>query len=129
VRELAFMKNQYGPPARSLILRYQRGLFLPETKEMSLVQIAADSKADAAFLDALDRFTAQGRNVGASLSSPNYAPTLFAREKVGFTKKQLEGAMSRLFNAQKIRVEDYGRSSNRPNLAPANPCPAPRPAQ
>ena len=30
VRELAFKKNQYGPTANTVVLRYQRGLFLPE---------------------------------------------------------------------------------------------------
>ena len=29
LRELQFKKNQYGPAAESIVLRYQRGLFLP----------------------------------------------------------------------------------------------------
>ena len=30
LRELEFKKNQYGPSGETIVLRYQRGLFLPE---------------------------------------------------------------------------------------------------
>jgi RecA-family ATPase len=110
LRELTFMKIQYGPPAAKLTLRWRNGLFLPESGSggaTDLEKLAENTKADTAFLDLLDRFTAQGRNVGAAPNSPNYAPTMFAKEGCGFNRKQLEAAMSRLFNASKIHVESY----------------------
>jgi hypothetical protein len=78
----------------------------------SFEKIAAEAKADAAFLDLLDRFTGQSRNVGVTPTSPNYAPTLFAKEGAGFNKRQLEDAMRRLFNSNMIRAEPYGSASN-----------------
>jgi RecA-family ATPase len=110
LRELTFMKNQYGPPATKLTLRYQRGLFLPESGTPNLEKAVAEAKADQAFLDLLDRFTAQGRNVCATPTSPNYAPTAFAGN--GFTRKPLAAAMQRLFDKHKIKIESYGRPSN-----------------
>jgi RecA-family ATPase len=113
LRELAFLKNQYGPPAARITLRYQRGLFLPETGVgTNLEKLAAEMKADTAFLELLDRFEKEGRKVGVSATSTNYGPTLFAKEKVGFNKSQLEAAMRRLFKANKIRATTYGRASN-----------------
>ena len=55
--------------------------------------------------------TAQGRTVGATPTSNNYAPTLFAKEDSGQSRKELDAAMRRLFAANKIRIETYGRPS------------------
>jgi RecA-family ATPase len=133
LRELTFMKNQYGAPIAKLPLRYQRGLFLPETSASNLDKLAEAAKADDAFLDQLDRFTAQGRNVSHITTSPNYAPKLFAAKEGGFSRKQLDAAMLRLFNAQKIRADSYGRASNPHQrivrCVPSNPPSNPRPAR
>jgi RecA-family ATPase len=112
LRELAFMKNQYGPPATKVTLRWRGGLFLPEARGTDFEKAAAEAKADNTFLDLLDRFTTQGRNVGGAPTSPNYAPAAFAKEGCGFNRKQLDAAMRRLLTAAKIRVDNYGRSSN-----------------
>ena len=108
------MKIQYGPPAAKLTLRWRDGLFLPESSggASNLEKLAEDAKADAAFLDLLDRFAAQGRNVSHVPNSPNFAPTAFAKEDCGFNRKQLDGAMRRLFAAGRIKVENYGKASN-----------------
>ena len=67
LRELTFMKNQYGTLADKLTLRWRNGLFLPESSGGGgLEKLAEEAKADTAFLDLLDRFTEQGRNVGVS---------------------------------------------------------------
>jgi RecA-family ATPase len=112
VRAVEFMKSNYGPIAETVIVRWKAGVFIPEPKPSSFEKIAADAQADAAFLDLLDRFTAQGRNVGEGRTSPNYAPAMFARENTSFTKREFEGAMTRLFRDGKIRVEGYGKTSN-----------------
>jgi hypothetical protein len=102
------MKNQYGPPAAKVTLRWRNGLFLPESNgSTNLEKLAEDAKADAAFLDRLDRFARQGRNVSALPSARNYAPAMFAKEHSGVSRRQLEAAMSRLFERQKIHVETY----------------------
>jgi RecA-family ATPase len=45
IRELQFKKNQYGPLGESIILRYQRGLFLPEAGLSNLEKLARQTKA------------------------------------------------------------------------------------
>jgi RecA-family ATPase len=115
LRELRFLKNQYGPRAESVVIRYQNGLFLPEPGMASLDKLAREAKADEVFLELLTRFGREGRNASEKLNSPNYAPTLFAREaeakKIRLRREELGDAMSRLFAANKICVETYGRRS------------------
>jgi len=114
VRELAFRKNNYGPVSASVVLRYQRGLFLPLPGMASLDKIAHEAKAEEVFLNLLKRFTRDNRNV-SDRSGTNYAPALFAREEeaksVGLSGKSLEAAMLRLFTAEKIWNEPCGKPS------------------
>jgi RecA-family ATPase len=113
LRELQFLKNQYGPKSEAIAVRYQRGLFLPEGGISGLDKIAREDKAEEAFLTLLARFKEQGRNVSDKSSSPTYAAAAFAKEKEakGFRKPDMEAAMRRLFAANKIHVEEYGRPS------------------
>jgi RecA-family ATPase len=115
LRELEFKKNQYGPKGESIVLRYQRGLFLPEAGVSNLDKLGREIKAEEIFLDLLRRFTREGRNISHVLTAPTNAPAAFAREaeakKFRIGKDDLKGAMSRLFAANKIFVEQYGRPS------------------
>jgi RecA-family ATPase len=115
LRELDFKKNQYGPLGESIVLRYQRGLFLPEGGITKLDSIAREARADDLFLYLLRRFVGQGRNLSHSATANNYAPTAFADEpdaqKSGLRKADFKAAMSRLFAADKINIEQYGRPS------------------
>jgi RecA-family ATPase len=115
LRELRFKKNNYGPVSDSIVLRYRNGLFLPEASMSGLDKIAREAKADEIFLDLVKRLTKEGRNVSHNANSKTYAPAAFAREaeakKLQLRKADLEAAMRRLFEAKKIRVEDYGRPS------------------
>jgi RecA-family ATPase len=114
LRELQFKKNQYGPKAETIVVRYQHGLFLPMPGVGSLEKMAQDQKDDELFLTMLDQFEEQGRNASATLTSPNYAPTLFSRDPraKGASKTSLASAMDRLFAANKIHVASYGKPSN-----------------
>jgi RecA-family ATPase len=115
LRELEFKKNQYGPLGESIVLRYQRGLFLPEGGVSSLDKLAREAAADHLFLDLLRRFAGQGRNVSDKSSANNYAPTTFADEadakRQNLRKADFKAAMSRLFDGGKIHIENYGRPS------------------
>jgi RecA-family ATPase len=113
LRELEFKKNQYGPTAESIVLRYQRGLFLPEGGISSLDKLAREQKAEETFLALLARYEGEGRNVSDREAANNFAPHYFRKEKEakGFRKEDLDAAMRRLFAASKIHVEDYGRPS------------------
>ena len=80
LRELEFKKNQYGPTGETIVLRYQRGLFLPEAGMSSLDKLAAEQRADDLFLTLLAQFEKQGRNVSDKPTANAYAPTIFANE-------------------------------------------------
>jgi RecA-family ATPase len=115
LRELEFKKNQYGPRGDSIVLRYQRGLFLPEAGVSNLDRATRTILAEDVFMDLLRRHSAQNRNVSDKANANNYAPTAFAREeaakKQGIKKADLEHAMRSLFSADKITVELYGKPS------------------
>lgn len=115
VRELVFKKNQFGPMSASIVLRYRDGLFLPEAGMSGLDKVAREAKAEEIFIDLLKRFASEGRNVSHNNTGRTYAPTIFANEseakKHRLRKAELEAAMSRLFEAKKIHVENYGRPS------------------
>ena len=116
VRELVFKKNQYGPLGESITLRYQRGLFLPEAGVSDLDKLAREARVDEAFLSLLQQLAEQGRNVSHQSKANAYAPREFADEaaakKQGIRKPEFEKAMRRLFESEKIHVENYGRPSN-----------------
>jgi RecA-family ATPase len=115
LREIEFKKNQYGPCDENLVLRYRRGLFLPEGGTTSLEKAAHEAKTDGLFLDLLRQFAGQGRNV-SDKPGTTYAPAAFATDPVprkqGLRKDDFKAAMARLFSANKIYVETYGRPSN-----------------
>jgi RecA-family ATPase len=115
LRQFEFKKNQYGPLGDSIILRYQNGLFLPEGGISNLDQMARNMKAQEVFLDLLQRFYSQDRNVSEKTTARNFAPTEFAKEKtakeLGLRKADLEQAMRDLFSANKIALEQYDKPS------------------
>ena len=111
LRELQFKKNQYGPTGETIVLRYQAGLFLPVAGMSNLEKAAAEAQADTIFIDDLRRLAGQGRRLSHQKTSNNYAPTVLAAEHSEIKKADFEAAMRRLFNANKIRVEQYGRPS------------------
>jgi hypothetical protein len=115
------MKNQYGPPAASIAVHYQRGLFLPEsaTGQAGHEKQAAEQKVDHLFRTLLRRWNEQGRNVNHNPCS-TYAPTLFAREPeakaANLKAPAFANAMTRLFAANKIRVDTSGPASRKRSL-------------
>jgi RecA-family ATPase len=116
VRQLEFKKNQYGPKAETIMVRYERGLFLPLPGVTSLDKLAQEQKAEHVFLDLLGRFTRENRFV-SDKPSINYAPAVFSREEEAtrhaLNSKALDGAMRRLFQAKKIWNEPSGKPSRK----------------
>jgi RecA-family ATPase len=114
-RELHFLKNQYGPLARCVELRWRDGLWLPPAASSKAEDKSErEQKADDLFLTMLRRFDREGRNVSAS-TCPTYAPTVFAREPAAkdskTSKNAFADAMARLFEAKRIRVVTDGPAS------------------
>jgi RecA-family ATPase len=118
LRELQFLKNQYGPTGETIVLRYERGLFLPVAGATTLERAAQESTADDVFLTVLRRYSAANRSV-SDRTGTNYAPALFAREdeakRASINGKALTDAMRRLFQAGRIWNQPCGKPS-RPAL-------------
>ena len=113
-RILQSMKANYGPLAAEIHLRWIEGRFVNESGKPAskLDKATVEATAEAVFLDLLQQFELEGRNV-----SPNpgrtYAPSVFAdhedSRRIG--NKPLESAMNRLLKAKKIRIEMFGSPS------------------
>jgi RecA-family ATPase len=78
LRQPEFKKNQYGPIAESVLLRWKNGVFCPEPRMGSLEQLARERKVEELFLTLLANFERQGRPVSHK-QSPSFAPALFAK--------------------------------------------------
>lgn len=112
LRVIEVMKANYGPVGETITVSWKDGVFVPTTAMGTFEKIAAERAVDELFLKLLDRFRDQGRNVSEKPTANNYAPKMFATDPDGKgRRKDLADAMSRLFSARKIRVEDYGRPS------------------
>lgn len=113
LRVLEVMKSNYGPIGKSITLRWKDGLFLPAHGTSPLERTAAEHRHDEMFLTLLRQFDGQGRNVSDKPSAPTYAPAMFAKEQLakGVRKPELASAMRRLFAANRIHVQQYGRPS------------------
>jgi RecA-family ATPase len=114
LREVQFLKNQYGTLGQNMVLEYRNGLFLPVAGTVNMSAAMRASKAEQVFMELLDRFTAEGRPVSDKPHANNYAPTCFAAEKAaaqGLKKRDFKEAMANLFRGQKILNEPYGPAS------------------
>jgi RecA-family ATPase len=113
-RELVFKKNNYGPISDTIVLRWDRGMFLPAKGVHSLDRAAREAREEEIFLKLLKRFTDTNRNV-SDRTGTSYAPALFAAEEEAKAEKihgrAFAEAMRRLFKAGRIWNEPYGRPS------------------
>jgi RecA-family ATPase len=107
LRELQFKKNQYGPTGETIVLRYQRGLFLPEHGLSSIEKAARESEADAVLMAVGKKLEAGGNELSPAQTSHAYAPTVIARQPQakGFKKAELVAALDRLLNSGKLSLE------------------------
>lgn len=114
LREMMFMKNNYGPVSERIVLKYRDGLFLPLPGVASLDKAALEATAESVFVDLLRRLARENRFV-SDKTGRSYAPALFAREqeatKLHLSSKALEGAMRRLFQTGTIWNEPCGKPS------------------
>lgn len=116
LKQLEFRKNQYGPSAASITLKWRAGLFLPETGPSSFDKAIRESQADHAFSVALNRSEREGFIVSATPKANNYAPKVFCQQQEALqhnlSKDELAAAMQRAMAAGAARIASYGRPSN-----------------
>jgi RecA-family ATPase len=112
VREIQFLKNNYGKQGDSLQVRWKNGVFVLENAPGGLEKVAQDQNDEQRFLDLLKKYEERGRNMSSNpASAKGYAPRAFAAEKSSVSAKRFEQAMERLFEARKIHVQPYGSPS------------------
>jgi RecA-family ATPase len=115
IRELQFKKNQYGPSGESIVVRYQRGLFLPEGGLSTIEQAARDQAAETALVTIGRRLEARGAELSSAQTSHQYAPTVIAKEpeSKGIRKAELVEALNRLLDVGKLNVETLRAGTTR----------------
>ena len=111
-----------GPIGAKVLLRWKKGVFVPEPGQGTVEKAAAERAAEQLFLSLLDRFPNVSNKSGVS-----YAPALFAKEQEAvaakMTKEALANAMRRLFAANKLHMEQYGYPSRGTYRIAAGPKP------
>jgi RecA-family ATPase len=108
LRELQFRKNQYGPVAESIVLRYQRGLFLPEHGLSTVEQAARQQKAENSLIAAGKRLAGIGQELSPKPQAHAYAPNVIAKqpEAKGLRKAELVAALERLLqDGSRVQLE------------------------
>lgn len=106
VRELRRVKANYAGAGDRLALRWKDGVFVAEAAQGGVLAAIRRDQAEQTFLACLKAIEVQGRTVCDAATSPRYAPKVFSAlpEANGHSKRDLEGAMNRLFSAGIIRV-------------------------
>jgi RecA-family ATPase len=115
LRQLEIAKNNYGPTGEKITLRWERGVFVPESQaDASPYRAAAEREIDDCFLRLLDKRNAQARHVRPS-KGPGYAPSEFAAdpEAGAITARAFAAAMERLYSAGIIKTVETGPASRR----------------
>jgi DNA polymerase len=110
LRLITFLKNQYGPPAANILVRWESGMFVPATGTPRDASERANA-AESLTIALLKRFTAQNRNMSISVNPHNYAPKVFAEtaeaEAAGITIKDFKMAIERLLLREVIINKDF----------------------
>jgi RecA-family ATPase len=119
LRVLTRPKANYARKGEEIRFRWHCGAFLreddlPPGTAQQLVDTAAVMAHEGHFIACLREMTRQNRNVSDKPAS-NYAPKRFEKmlEARGSTKKDLQGAMDRLFRHDRIEYAELWRGPDR----------------
>jgi RecA-family ATPase len=119
-RILTTKKANYAATGSEMRLRWRHGVFVREGAPIgdflqAIDERASEREVEEIFLGCLRQVRARGQHASDSTASRDrYAPKLFRTLKAGrnCSAKELESAMTRLFDTGKIRVESV-RNANR----------------
>ena len=114
LRTFRGMKNNYGVPGGAFDIEWKDGVFVRLNGPSGFDKLAAEQKAIDVFLGLLAQFRREGRDVSPN-KSPSFAPALFVRHPnaQGLSSNALWGAMNRLLESGKIKIETSGPPSRR----------------
>jgi RecA-family ATPase len=117
LREIIFKKNQYGPLAENIALKFQNGLFLPVPGMSTIDRAVREARAEELFLALLRKGIERGENISPKRTANMFAPKIFSdapeARTAGMLRKDFEAAMDRMFEANRIHVVHYGSDSRK----------------
>jgi RecA-family ATPase len=117
LRRLKFLKNQYGPAAEEVTLRWRNGMFLPPTVATDFEKAARVAEAEPILMTGLRKRMAAGGKLSGDDNARNYAPRVIAKEpearKAKITQGDLKAALEGLLGNGRIKVVEYGPPSHR----------------
>ena len=107
LRELQFKKNQYGPMGETIVVRYQRGLFLPEHGMSVIEKAARQATIDDTLIKIGKKLVARGDELSPAQTSHHYAVSLILKEPEakGIKKAEFKDALGRLLDQGKLAIE------------------------
>lgn len=113
-RILSRKKANYAKRGEVTELRYHKGVFIVDRQGQEAAT-AFRPPVEKVFLDLLDKFASQGRRVSHKSQSPTYAPSMFGKDsgRQGYRSGDFKAAMSKLFDAGTIRIQEEGPPSRR----------------
>ncbi len=116
-RVLARKKSNYARINDEIPLEWRDGVLMPTYQATGVLKGMERRNADAAFMDAIKALNARGQHVNTSPNTKSYAPRFMARSRMsqvaGFYERDLEQAMNRLFDVNRIVVREDGPPSKR----------------
>jgi RecA-family ATPase len=115
LREIVFKKANYSRNGDSVVLRYQRGLFLPEAGMSSIDKAAREAAVEDAFIAIAKKLEARAQELSPAQTSHHYAPTVIAKqpEANGMKKAEFVAALDRLLDQGRARIEILRAGSSR----------------
>jgi RecA-family ATPase len=113
VRRLEAKKSNYAAMGDAVTIRWHDGAFI-RADQPGIFGAILRQTAETVFLTLLRATIAEGRAVSDSRNAGNFAPRVFAGrpDKQGFNKSDFAKAMESLFASGRIRVVEYGRTSD-----------------
>jgi RecA-family ATPase len=109
LREIVFKKANYSRKGDSLVLRYQRGLFLPEAGLSTIEKAAREAAVETAFIAILRKLEATGDELSAAQTSRSHAAAIAATqpeaEAEKIKKEEFVTAIDRLLACGRVTID------------------------
>ncbi len=115
-RLLTRRKANYAARGTDIKLRWSNGILAPDKPASSGFARLSDAiHAEQVFLALLDRLVVAGVHLSHSRNAGNFAPKIMVKrpDRDGLSARDLEGAMHRLFEQNRIAVREYDRQHHK----------------
>jgi RecA-family ATPase len=115
LRELQFKKSNYGRVGDSVVLRWQRGLFLPEQGMSNIDKAAREVMVEEAFISIAKKLEGRGEVLSAAPTSHSNGPLVISKqpEAKGIRRAEFVTALDRLLERGRVRIETLRPGSAR----------------